>query len=93
MRYRMRFEGEDSPERRFSGTIVGLEDKSPQWVKSKWRLLMYQVQWDEPASIMRPERVSPWEIETFVAPTPIALAPPVAALKIKRPRMEITIWK
>ncbi|GKD95053.1 hypothetical protein Tco_1374890, partial [Tanacetum coccineum] len=47
------------------------------------------VQWDEPASIVRPERVSPWEIETFVAPIPTALAPPVATLKIKRPRMEI----
>ncbi|GJR33230.1 auxin response factor 9 [Tanacetum coccineum] len=87
MRFKMRFEGDDSPERRFSGTIVGLEDISPQWVESKWRSL--RVQWDEPASIVRPERVSPWEIETFVAPTPTALAPPVAALKIKRPRMEI----
>ncbi|PWA83041.1 Aux/IAA-ARF-dimerization [Artemisia annua] len=89
MRFKMRFEGEDSPERRFSGTIVGVEDISPQWVESKWRSL--RVQWDEPASIVRPERVSPWEIETFVAPIPTALAPPVAALKAKRPRPPMEI--
>lgn len=89
MRFKMRFEGEDSPERRFSGTIVGVEDISAQWVESKWRSL--RVQWDEPASIVRPERVSPWEIETFVAPIPTALAPPVAALKTKRPRPPMEI--
>lgn len=35
----MRFEGEDSPERRFNGTIVGVEDISPQWESSRWRSL------------------------------------------------------
>ncbi|KAG6389688.1 hypothetical protein SASPL_151161 [Salvia splendens] len=49
MRFKMRFEGDDSPERRFSGTIVGVEDMSPHWNDSKWRTL--KVQWDEPASI------------------------------------------
>ncbi|KAK9053047.1 hypothetical protein SSX86_029677 [Deinandra increscens subsp. villosa] len=83
MRFKMRFEGEDSPERRFTGTIVGVEDFSPQWEDSKWRSL--KVQWDEPTSFMRPERVSPWEIEPFVAPVPASLAPPVAP-KSKRPR-------
>ncbi|KAJ0431368.1 putative transcription factor ARF family [Helianthus annuus] len=84
MRFRMPFEGEDSPERRFTGTIVGVEDISPQWEDSKWRSL--KVQWDEPASIVRPERVSPWEIETFVAPAvPAGLAPPTAP-RSKRPR-------
>ncbi|KAL8533372.1 hypothetical protein ACS0TY_009671 [Phlomoides rotata] len=39
MRFKMRFEGEDSPERRFSGTIVRVEDISPQWDNSKWRTL------------------------------------------------------
>ncbi|KAD7117364.1 hypothetical protein E3N88_04632 [Mikania micrantha] len=63
MRFKMRFESEDSPERRFTGTIVGVEDISPHWEDSKWRSL--KVQWDEPTSIMRPERVSPWEIEPF----------------------------
>lgn len=83
MRFKMRFEGEDAPERRFSGTIVGVEDISPQWENSKWRSL--KVQWDEAASIPRPDRVSPWEIEPFVASAPGSLAQPPAA-KNKRPR-------
>lgn len=36
---------------------------------------------------MRPERVSPWEIEPFVAPVPPSLAQPVAH-KTKRPRSQ-----
>ncbi|XP_023746167.2 auxin response factor 9 isoform X2 [Lactuca sativa] len=88
MRFKMRFEGEDSPERRFTGTIVGVEDISPQWNCSKWRSL--KVQWDESASIMRPERVSPWEIETFVAPVPTSIPQPVAP-KTKRPRPPMEI--
>ncbi|KAL0324177.1 UNVERIFIED_CONTAM: Auxin response factor 9 [Sesamum calycinum] len=44
MRFKMRFEGEDSPERRFSGTIVGVEDISPHWKESKWRSLKVQMQ-------------------------------------------------
>lgn len=39
MRFKMKFEGEDSPERRFTGTIVGVGDVSPQWSDSKWRSL------------------------------------------------------
>ncbi|KAL8543222.1 hypothetical protein ACS0TY_003942 [Phlomoides rotata] len=75
MRFKMRFEGEDSPERRLVfGTIVGVEDISPQWDNSKWRTL--KVQWDEPASIPRPERVSPWEIEPFVTSVPTTLIQP-----------------
>ncbi|XP_059642693.1 auxin response factor 9-like [Cornus florida] len=83
MRFKMRFEGEDPPERRFSGTIVGAEGISPQWKDSKWRSL--KVQWDEPASIMRPEWVSPWEIEPSVASVPASLVQPVI-VKNKRPR-------
>ncbi|PWA55345.1 Aux/IAA-ARF-dimerization [Artemisia annua] len=49
------------------------------------------VQWNEPISIVRPERVSPWEIETFVAPIPTGLAPSVAVLNSKRPRPPIEI--
>ncbi|OMO64276.1 hypothetical protein CCACVL1_21900 [Corchorus capsularis] len=82
MRFKMRFEGEDSPERRFTGTIVGVGDVSPHWSESKWRSL--KIQWDEPATIQRPERVSPWEIEPFVASASINLAQP--AVKSKRPR-------
>ncbi|XP_022895629.1 auxin response factor 1 [Olea europaea var. sylvestris] len=75
MRFKMRFEGEEVPERRFSGTIVGLEDNdSSRWPDSEWRSL--KVQWDEPASVLRPDRVSPWEIEPFVATTPPNSQPP-----------------
>ncbi|BFG22181.1 hypothetical protein CerSpe_084550 [Prunus speciosa] len=82
MRFKMRFEGEESPERRFTGTIVGVGDLSSQWSESKWRSL--KIQWDEHAAVQRPERVSPWEIEPFVASAPINLAQPV--VKSKRPR-------
>ncbi|GLT90745.1 hypothetical protein SLE2022_086630 [Rubroshorea leprosula] len=88
MRFKMRFEGEDSPVTRFSGTIIGVDDFSPHWKDSKWRSL--KVQWDEPASIPRPDKVSPWEIEPFAAPTPPNLAPP-DAVKNKRPRLTTEI--
>ncbi|KAJ0239644.1 AUX/IAA domain-containing protein [Hirschfeldia incana] len=64
MKFKMRFEGDDSPERRFSGTVVGVQDCSPHWKDSKWRSL--EVSWDEPASFTRPVKVSPWEMEPFV---------------------------
>ncbi|XP_057996936.1 auxin response factor 18 isoform X2 [Hevea brasiliensis] len=82
MRFKMRFEGEDSPERRFTGTIVGVGEISPDWSGSKWRSL--KVQWDEPATIQRPERVSPWDIEPFAAFASVNLPPTV--VKSKRPR-------
>ncbi|CAA0840032.1 Auxin response factor 1 [Striga hermonthica] len=69
LRFKMRFEGEEVPERRFSGTIVGVGDNaSSGWPDSEWRSL--KVQWDEPSLIIRPDRVSPWEIEPLVAATP-----------------------
>ncbi|KAL1546166.1 Arf11p [Salvia divinorum] len=82
MHFKMRFEGEDLPERRFTGTIVGVGDFSSQWTESAWRSL--KVQWDEPATILRPDRVSPWEIEPFVASASVETSQP--ATKIKRPR-------
>ncbi|KAJ6679842.1 AUXIN RESPONSE FACTOR 4-RELATED [Salix purpurea] len=82
MRFKMRFEGEDSPERRFTGTIVGVGDFSPEWSGSIWRSL--KIQWDEPATIQRPERVSPWDIEPFAAPSSPNLTQQV--VKSKRPR-------
>ncbi|KAK4790442.1 hypothetical protein SAY86_017746 [Trapa natans] len=69
MRFKMRFEGEEVPERRFSGTIVALgNDKSSAWADSEWRSL--KVQWDEHSSIPRPDRVSPWELEPLVVASP-----------------------
>ncbi|KAK4365511.1 hypothetical protein RND71_016869 [Anisodus tanguticus] len=90
MRFKMRFEGEENPERRFTGTIVGVDDLSSQWKDSTWRSL--KVQWDEPASISRPDRVSPWEIEPFVASIPNPLVQPMAGKnKRHRPHSETKI--
>ncbi|KAK4765503.1 hypothetical protein SAY86_026593 [Trapa natans] len=62
MRFKMKFEGEEAPEQRFSGTVVGIDDADrARWPGSKWRCLM--VQWDEMSSIHRPGGVSPWSIE------------------------------
>ncbi|XP_022156994.1 auxin response factor 9-like isoform X2 [Momordica charantia] len=82
MRFNMSFEGEDSPERRFSGTIIGAEDISPHWHNSSWRSL--RVQWDEQTTIPRPDRVSPWDIEPLTSSAATNLTQPVA--KNKRPR-------
>ncbi|KAL2339329.1 hypothetical protein Fmac_013775 [Flemingia macrophylla] len=69
IRFKMRFEGNEIPERRFSGTIVGVgDDKSTVWPDSDWRSL--KVQWDELSSILRPDRVSSWELEPLLSTTP-----------------------
>lgn len=83
MRFKMRFEGEDSPERRFSGTIVGVGDVSAGWSNSHWRSL--KVQWDEAATIPRPERVSSWEIEPFIASPTLNVAQTSVKSKRSRP--------
>ncbi|KAK4262923.1 hypothetical protein QN277_028413 [Acacia crassicarpa] len=90
MRFKMRFEGDESPEtdKRFSGTIIGVDDISPHWVNSSWRSL--KVQWDEPAAVPRPDKVSPWEVEPSLAPiTPSSVQPPVVKTKRPRPPSEI----
>lgn len=85
MRFKMRFEGEEVPERRFSGTIVGVGDNiSSGWADSEWRSL--KVHWDEPSSILRPERVSPWDLEPLVATTPSNSQP---MQRNKRPRPSV----
>ncbi|CAL9135301.1 unnamed protein product [Musa textilis] len=68
MRFKMRFEGDEAPEQRFSGTIIGVDTASSRWKDSEWRSL--KVQWDEPSSIPRPDRVSPWELEPLLTATP-----------------------
>lgn len=85
MRFKMRFEGEEAPERRFTGTIIGIGDVDPsRWPSSKWRSL--KVQWDETCAIPRPDRVSPWEIEPFVAPPALN---PQPVPRNKRPRTNV----
>ncbi|KAJ4850163.1 Auxin response factor 2A [Turnera subulata] len=82
MRFKMRFEGEEAPEQRFTGTIVGIEDAdSSRWRDSKWRCL--KVRWDETSTIPRPERVSPWKIEPALAPPALN---PLPVPRPKRPR-------
>lgn len=89
MRFKMKFEGEDSPERRFTGTIVGVGDVSPQWSDSKWRSL--KIQWDEPMTAKRPERVSPWEIEPFAATSPVDISQPMTKTKRPRPPLDLPL--
>ncbi|KAF8047820.1 hypothetical protein N665_2815s0003 [Sinapis alba] len=60
-RFLMKFEGKDLNEIRYYGKIVGVKDFSTHWKNSEWRNL--EVQWDEAATIPRPDKVSPWEIE------------------------------
>lgn len=82
MRFKMRFEGEEAPEQRFTGTIVGnVDPEQVGWAESKWRYL--KVRWDEASSIPRPERVSPWQIEPAVSPPPVN---PLPVHRPKRPR-------
>ncbi|XP_023757978.1 auxin response factor 2B isoform X1 [Lactuca sativa] len=82
MRFNMRFEGEEAPEQRFTGTIVGIEEREQQrWPDSKWRYL--KVRWDESSTIPRPERVSPWKIEPALVPPAIN---PLPVHRQKRPR-------
>ncbi|MCO5590599.1 hypothetical protein L7F22_044570 [Adiantum nelumboides] len=74
IRFKMKFETEDASERRYNGTITGIEDfDSVRWPSSKWRSL--KVGWDEPTIYERHDRVSPWEIELCVnqvtSPNPV----------------------
>ncbi|CAI0435310.1 unnamed protein product [Linum tenue] len=63
MRFGMMFETEESTKRRYMGSIVAVSDLDPlRWPDSKWRNL--QVEWDEPGCSDKPNRVSPWEVET-----------------------------
>jgi hypothetical protein len=66
MRFKMRFETEDTAERRYTGMITAIGDADPaRWPGSKWRLL--KVEWDEHAANEQQERVSAWEIEPSIA--------------------------
>ncbi|XP_073308200.1 auxin response factor 3-like isoform X1 [Primulina huaijiensis] len=59
MRFKIRFETEDSSQR--SGLIIGVSDVDPvRWPGSKWKCLL--VRWDD-MEVNCLCRVSPWEIE------------------------------
>nr|TKW28547.1 hypothetical protein SEVIR_3G334900v2 [Setaria viridis] len=85
MRFKMRFEGEEAAEQKFTGTIVGIGASDPSgWADSKWRSL--KVRWDEASAVLRPERVSPWQIEpAAVSPSPVNPLP----LRFKRSRSNV----
>nr|CAD1834332.1 unnamed protein product [Ananas comosus var. bracteatus] len=62
MRFKTRYESEDSAERRCTGLVTGIGDMDPlRWPGSKWRCLL--VRWDDKVDCSRQNRVSPWEIE------------------------------
>ncbi|XP_008813740.2 auxin response factor 7-like isoform X2 [Phoenix dactylifera] len=63
---RMKFEGEEDQEERITGTIISIEDTDPAtWPGSEWRC--FKVHWDDTSTIIRPQRVSPWNVTPFVA--------------------------
>ncbi|XP_042505266.1 auxin response factor 4 isoform X1 [Macadamia integrifolia] len=65
-RFKMRFEMEDTAERRCNGEVTGIGDVDPyRWPDSKWRCLM--VRWDEDIAREHRQRVSPWEIEPSIS--------------------------
>ncbi|XP_021628691.1 auxin response factor 4 isoform X2 [Manihot esculenta] len=71
-RFKMRFEMDDSPERRCSGVVTGISDLDPyRWPNSKWRCLM--VRWDEDIVSDHQDRVSPWEIDPSVSLPPLSI--------------------
>uniref|UniRef100_A0A1J3J6E5 Auxin response factor n=1 Tax=Noccaea caerulescens TaxID=107243 RepID=A0A1J3J6E5_NOCCA len=71
-RFRMRFERDDSPERRCAGVVTGVCDLDPyRWPNSKWRCLL--VRWDESFVSDHQERVSPWEIDPSVSLPPLSI--------------------
>lgn len=84
MRFKMSFEGDDVPVKKFSGTVVDKGDLSPQWQGSEWKTL--KVKWDDATNFSGPERVSSWEIEPFEASAPAINIPVQPSVKNKRPR-------
>ncbi|XP_023729795.1 auxin response factor 4 [Lactuca sativa] len=85
-RFKMRFSMDESPERRFRGTVTGVSDMDPyKWSKSKWRCLM--VRWDEDVGNSNQERISPWEIDLSGASVPLLSIHP--SLRFKKLRANL----
>ncbi|XP_056170980.1 auxin response factor 2A-like isoform X2 [Syzygium oleosum] len=82
-RFRMQFEDEKCGEQRLGGAVVGIEDiDQMRWPGSDWRCI--KVLWDSTrAKCIRPERVSPWDIEPLDAD---AKKQPVLPTSLKRTR-------
>uniref|UniRef100_A0A0D9VH38 Auxin response factor n=1 Tax=Leersia perrieri TaxID=77586 RepID=A0A0D9VH38_9ORYZ len=62
MRFKMRFEGDEAPERRFSGTIIGVGSMSTSpWANSDWRSLKIEFHhgnWSHLPRVIRSHRLS-----------------------------------
>ncbi|KAJ4970988.1 hypothetical protein NE237_004087 [Protea cynaroides] len=87
-RFKMRFEMEDTAERRCSGVVTGIGDVDPyRWPDSKWRCLM--VRWDENIAREHQQRVSPWEIEPSISLPPLSV-PSAPRLKKFRTSLQST---
>ncbi|XP_024985067.1 auxin response factor 4 [Cynara cardunculus var. scolymus] len=85
-RFKMRFSMDESPERRFRGSVTGVSDMDPyKWPKSKWRCLT--VRWDEDVGNNNQERISPWEIDLSGAPVPLLSIHP--SLRFKKMRANL----
>ncbi|XP_073063101.1 auxin response factor 4-like isoform X1 [Primulina eburnea] len=81
-RFKMKFDLDDSPERRFSGVVIGVGDMDPyRWPNSKWRSLM--VRWDDDIVSNHQDRVSPWDIDFSgsFAPLSIQSSPRIKKLR------------
>ncbi|GMH12527.1 hypothetical protein Nepgr_014368 [Nepenthes gracilis] len=71
MRFKMGVEMGDSSER-CSGVVTGFGDLDCyKWPNSKWRCLM--VQWDGDIVRDNQDRVSPWEIDPSICPSPMSI--------------------
>ncbi|KAL6524764.1 Arf GTPase arf3 [Orobanche minor] len=59
--FEMKYNLDDSPERRLRGVVTGVSGVDPyRWPNSKWRSLI--VCWDD--MVHQQERVSPWDIDS-----------------------------
>ncbi|KAL8150366.1 hypothetical protein V2J09_020174 [Rumex salicifolius] len=61
LRFSMKFEEGHNQTRYCNGSIIDIGGVSSRWADSKWRCL--KVKWDDPGATMRPQMVSPWEID------------------------------
>ncbi|XP_012572776.1 auxin response factor 4 isoform X2 [Cicer arietinum] len=87
-RFKIRFEMDESPERRCnSGMLIGISDLDPyRWPKSKWRCLM--VRWDEDIETNHQDRVSPWEIDPSSSLPPLSIQ---SSPRLKKPRTGLQV--
>ncbi|WOG95856.1 hypothetical protein DCAR_0415185 [Daucus carota subsp. sativus] len=88
VRFKTKFDKDDSSERRFGGVVTGIQDLDIyKWPNSKWRCL--RVRWDDKDAIGRHDRVSPWEIDLSVSLPPLSI-PSSPRLKKLRTSLQAT---